>query len=56
MSKVSQQLKELLEYSNKYEMKINKGKTNIMLFNTAIERDFLPTMEIEGEHFYLKMV
>lgn len=47
-SKVVQQLKDILEYSIENEIKINKNKTKVMLFNTAITRDFTPAINIEN--------
>ena len=48
-SKVNKQLEDLVTYSRENEMKINKEKTKIMLFNTAKKRDFSPIFDIEGE-------
>ena len=48
-SKVQEQIKEILEYSLKNEMKINKNKSKVMLFNTAKQRDFTPAVHIEDE-------
>jgi hypothetical protein len=48
-SKVQEQIKEIVEYSLKNEMKINKNKTKVMLFNTAKLRDFTPVIHIEDK-------
>ena len=48
-SKVQEQIKEIGEYSLKNEMKINKNKTKVMLFNTAKLRDFTPVIHIEDK-------
>ena len=47
-SQVQAQLNELAMYGNTYEMKINPGKSNSMLFNTSTKNDFSPELEIEG--------
>ena len=43
------QVEELLNYTKENEMKINKDKTKIMLFNTKISKDFTPKISIEGK-------
>ena len=47
-SKVNKQLKELEEYTKENEMKINKKKTKLMVFNTARKRDFIHRFDVEG--------
>jgi hypothetical protein len=47
-SEVEKQLKELEEYAESKEMKINQHKTKLMLFNTSKNYDFQPEMKIEG--------
>ena len=47
-SEVEQQLKELEEFAERKEMKINQNKTKLMLFNTSKNYDFQPKMKIEG--------
>ena len=46
-SQVQKQLIELEEYAHANEIKINKDKTKVMLFNTAKTRDFPPNMKID---------
>ena len=48
-SEIQMQLNELSRYADVNEMKINKEKTKVMLFNTAKTRDFTPQMKIENE-------
>ena len=48
-SRVQEQLNDILEYANENEMKINKRKTKVMVFNTARTRDFTPELNIEDE-------
>ena len=48
-SKVQGQLDEINEYAMINEMKINKNKTKVMLFNTARLRDFTPKLKIDGD-------
>jgi hypothetical protein len=43
------QVEELLNYTKENEMKINKDKAKIMLFNTKISKDFTPKISIEGK-------
>ena len=46
-SKLYKQVEDILKYTEENEMKINKEKTKIMLFNTQKIRDFTPTMFIQ---------
>ena len=46
-SKVQDQLNEIVEYANRNEMKVNKHKTKLMLFNSARKRDFTPKLKLE---------
>jgi len=48
-SKVQEQINKLHEYAIENEMKINKQKSKVMLFNTAITRDFSPEIHIQNE-------
>ena len=45
-SKVQQQLNDLNEYAQRNEIKINKEKTKVMLFNTAKTKDFTSNLKI----------
>ena len=45
---VEQQLKDLEEYAESKEMKINQNKTNLILFNTSKNYDFQPEIKIQG--------
>ena len=47
-SKVQDQLKEIVEYAKNNEMKVNKKKTKVMLFNSARKRDFTPRLKLEN--------
>ena len=49
ISKVQEQLDEIDGYAKINEMKINKNKTKVMLFNTAKLKDFTPKLEIDGD-------
>ena len=48
-SKVQAQLDELLDYAETNEMKINEKKTKVMLFNSAIKRDFTPELKLRDK-------
>ena len=48
-SKVQDQLNKISQYATDNEMKINKQKTKVMLFNTAKKRDFTPQLVIDNE-------
>jgi hypothetical protein len=48
-SKVQEQLDGINRYAKINEMKINKNKTKVMLFNTARLRDFTPKLKIDGD-------
>ena len=48
-SKVQQQLNEIVLYAEENEMKLNKKKTKVIVFNTAKTRDFLPKLKLEEE-------
>ena len=43
------QVEELLNYTKENEMKINKDKSKLMLFNTKKSRDFTPKIAIKGK-------
>ena len=47
-SEILNQLNELSRFADSNEIKINKDKTKLMLFNTAKKRDFTPQMKIEN--------
>ena len=47
-SKVQAQLEKIVEYTKENEMKLNKKKTKVMVFNTAKVRDFAPKLTVEG--------
>ena len=47
-SKLYKQVDDLVDFTKENEMKINTGKTKIMVFNTQKVRDFYPTMYIEN--------
>ena len=47
ISKVQDQLKEIVEYAKNNEMKVNKKKTKVMLFNSARTTDFTPRLKLE---------
>ena len=43
-------LNQLSSYAEENQMKLNKDKTKVMLFNTAKQNDFLPEIVVEGQH------
>ena len=43
------QLDRLCNYADENQMKLNKDKTKVMLFNPAIQWDFMPEIEVEGQ-------
>ena len=47
-SRIQDQLVDLKEYTIENEMKINHGKSKVMLFNTARSRDFMPGITLDG--------
>ena len=47
-SKVQAQLYELTKYASDNEMKINRDKSKVMLFNTSYKNDFKPELTIDG--------
>ena len=47
-SKVFKQIKEVNEYANSNDMKLNLQKTKFMLFNQCRNLDFMPTFTLEG--------
>ena len=53
VSKVQTQLIDLQQYAIDNEMKINKEKTKVMLFNAAKTRDFTPDLKINNENIEL---
>ena len=48
-SKVQKQLNDLDKYAQENEMRVNRKKTKVMLFNTAKKQDFTPTLTINNE-------
>ena len=48
-SQVQTELNNLMQYSEMNEMRINTGKSKIMLFNTSKKNDFTPEMTINNE-------
>ena len=48
-SQVEHKLADIEDHARQNEMKINRKKTKLMLFNTAIKYDFEPQMELNGE-------
>ena len=48
-SKVQKQLDDIKEYTHLNEMKVNKKKSQAMLFNTARKHDFTPTLILDNE-------
>ena len=48
-SQVQKQLTELSEYAKENEMRVNKRKTKVMLFNTARKHVFTPALQISEE-------
>ena len=47
---MQQQVKDLCQYAAENEMKLNKDKTKVMLFNTAKQNDFMPEIAVDGEN------
>ena len=47
-ARIQAQLVDLKEYTIENEMKINHGKSKVMLFNTARSRDFMPGITLDG--------
>ena len=47
---MQKQVKELCQYAVENEMKLNKDKTKVMLFNTANQSDFMPEIEVDGKN------
>ena len=45
---VQKQMKEVSKYAIENEMKLNKDKTKVMLFNSARQKDFMPKIEVDG--------
>ena len=48
-SQVQKQLDDLNEYATENEMRVNKKKTKVMMFNTARKHDFTPTLNISED-------
>ena len=48
-SKVQDHVNKISQYATENEMRINKQKKKIMLFNTAKKRDFTPQIFIDNE-------
>ena len=42
-------MNELCNYAIENEMKLNKEKTKVMLFNTAKHNDFMPEISVDDE-------
>ena len=47
---VQKQMKEVSKYALENEMKLNKDKTKVMLFNSARQSDFMPNIEVDGQN------
>ena len=47
---VQKQMKEVSKYAAENEMKLNKDKTKVMLFNSARQSDFMPKIEVDGQN------
>ena len=47
---MQKQVKELCQYAVENEMKLNKDKTKVMLFNTANQSDFMPEIAVDGKN------
>ena len=48
-SQTYEQIKQIQDYSEDMEMKLNFSKTKFMLFNPTINFDFVPDFKVEGE-------
>ena len=48
-SKLYKQVENIVNYTKENEMKINKSKTKVMLFNTKTSKDFTPDIVIEDK-------
>ena len=48
-NKLQKHLDEVSNYALENEMKLNKEKTKVMLFNTACQRDFMPEISVDGK-------
>ena len=49
LSQVQVQLKELGEYAQNHQMKVNSNKSKVILFNSARKYDFFPNLGFENE-------
>ena len=49
-SKVQKQLIAISEYAKENEMKVNRKKTQVMLFNTARKHDFTPALKFDEDN------
>ena len=47
---VQKQMKDVSKYALENEMKLNKDKTKVMLFNSARQSDFMPIIEVDGQN------
>ena len=47
---MQQQITDLCQYAAENEMKLNKDKTKVMLFNTAKQSDFMPEIVVDNEN------
>ena len=48
-NKIQDQLNNLCDYADENQMKLNKDKTKVMLFNPAKQWDFMPEIEVGGQ-------
>ena len=48
-NKLQKHLDDVSQYALENEMKLNKEKTKVMLFNTASQRDFMPEVNVDGK-------
>ena len=48
-NKIQEQLNNLCDYADENQMKLNKDKTKVMLFNPAKQWDFMPEIEVGGQ-------
>ena len=47
---MQEQIKDLCQYADENEMKLNKDKTKVMLFNSAKQSDFMPEIVVGDEN------
>ena len=53
-SEVYEKIKQIKDYSNKNEMKLNLGKTKFMLFNPTTKYDFVPSLVVDNTELETK--